>query len=173
MAGGQRAALERLRQAHRWVEEGKFYDGAKLFYELAQGAAERRIPRAPQLFLQAGHAFLQAGEHERGMECLRRGLTMMVKMGQKRRLPFASQRILDTLTALGYEEESKKLEQEINQELGRFGLNLLAATEPTKRARLPVKCPQCGGTVHPQEVIWIDEQSATCDYCGSVLETTT
>jgi DNA-directed RNA polymerase subunit RPC12/RpoP len=35
--------------------------------------------------------------------------------------------------------------------------------------RLPAKCPQCGGTVHPMEVEWADDRTVLCAYCGSVL----
>jgi hypothetical protein len=153
------------------MSEGNFKEAGALFEELALGAARRGIPRAPQLFLQAGHAFVKAEDSEHGIELLKRGLKSMGKMGQLRRLPAASQRVLSELQSLGLQEESTKLEEEINQLLAQWGVSLAAPTHQSK-LHLPAKCPQCGGTVHPQEVEWIDERSASCDYCGSILEAT-
>jgi hypothetical protein len=143
------------------MDQGAYKEAGRAFEELAQAAISRGIPRAPQLFLQAGNAFLGAGEHQQGMECLRRGLRSMSKMGQIRRLPFAGQRVLQGLHDLGLEQERAILEAEINQELARMGLSLAGGTETSRHARLPAKCPYCGGTVHPQEVAWIDAQTAT------------
>jgi hypothetical protein len=40
-----------------------------------------------------------------------------------------------------------------------------------KIAKLPPECPNCGGSVHPDELEWTDSRSAICDYCGSILQT--
>jgi hypothetical protein len=165
----RRAALKRLQRAHQLMSEGSFKEAGRIFEELAEGAAKRRIPRAPQLFLQAGQAFIKAGEHPHGIELLRRGLHLMERMGQYRRLPAASQRVLAELEALGFTEEREALETEIQEMLSQHGISL-SATSQQEKPRLPGKCPQCGGTVHPQEVEWIDERTASCDYCGSILE---
>lgn len=165
----RRAALKRLQRAHHLMSEGSFREAGKIFEELAQGAAKRNLPRAPQLFLQAGQAFIKAGEHQDGVELLRRGLHLMARMGQFRRLPAVSQRVFGELEALGMSEEREALEKEIQEMLSQRGISLSAITQEEK-PRLPGKCPQCGGTVHPQEVEWIDERTASCDYCGSILE---
>jgi hypothetical protein len=93
----------------------------------------------------------------------------MDKLGQIRRLPAASQRVLDELGALGLEDERETLEQEISQLLAKRNLDLSAVTS-AKQGRLPTNCTQCGGIVHPKEIEWIDDTTACCDYCGSVLE---
>jgi hypothetical protein len=73
------------------------------------------------------------------------------------------------MEALGMSEEREALEKEIQELLSQSGISLSARAQEEK-PRLPGKCPQCGGTVHPQEVEWIDERTASCDYCGSILE---
>jgi hypothetical protein len=165
----RQAAIARLQRAHQLMSEGSFKEAGSIFEELAVGAARRRIPRAPQLHLQAGNAFIKAEDHEHGIELLRRGLHLMERMGQYRRLPAVSQRILDELEAAGLTEERDALQKEIEQMLSQRGLSLSAIARQ-KKPKLPGKCPQCGGTVHPQEVEWIDETTASCDYCGSILE---
>jgi hypothetical protein len=151
------------------MSEGSYKEAGRIFEELAAGAARRRIPRAPQIHLQAGNAFIKAGDHEHGIELLRRGLHLMERMGQHHRLASASKRILDGLETSGLTKEHDEMKKEIEQMLSQRGLSLSAVAEQ-KKPKLPAKCPQCGGTVHPQEVEWIDETTASCDYCGSILE---
>jgi hypothetical protein len=165
----RRAAIERLQRANQLMAEESFTEAGKIFEELASGAQNMRLPRAPQLFLQAGNAFIKAGEHEHGTELLRRGFQLMEQMGQFRRLPVAAQRVLNELKSMGLDQEYKTLENEIQQLLAKKELSL--SKEPLQnKPRLPGKCPQCGGTVHPNEIEWIDERTATCDYCGSILQ---
>ncbi len=166
---GRRGALERLQRANQLMSDGSFNEAGRIFEELAAGAARMRIPRAPQLFLQAGNAFIKAGEIDHGIDLLRRGLHLMDRMGQYRRLPIAAQRVLTELESMGLDQEREALDQEIQQLLTQKGLSLSMETQQQK-PRLPGKCPQCGGTVHPNEVEWIDERTASCDYCGSILE---
>jgi hypothetical protein len=151
------------------MAEGSFIEASRIFEELASAAVKRGIPRAPQLYLQAGNATLKTGEYAPAISLFLRGLHLMDEMGQIRRLPAASQRVLDEFHSLGLEDEYKALESEIIQLLTRRNLNL-PSTAPPKKDRLPGKCPQCGGIVHPQEVDWIDSTKASCDYCGSILE---
>jgi hypothetical protein len=42
---------------------------------------------------------------------------------------------------------------------------------PAELSKLPPECPNCGGSVHPDEIEWTDSRSAICDYCGSILQT--
>jgi NAD-dependent SIR2 family protein deacetylase len=40
---------------------------------------------------------------------------------------------------------------------------------PARKPPLPTHCPSCGGAVRPDEIEWLDEVTAECDYCGSPL----
>jgi hypothetical protein len=44
------------------MDQGKFEGAAKIFEDLAQGALQAGLPRAPQLFLQAARARVLAFE---------------------------------------------------------------------------------------------------------------
>ena len=169
IAPRRQAALRRLQKAHQLMAEGSFNEAGKIFEALASAAAKRGVPRAPQLFLQAGGAALKADDHDHGVALFTRGLHLMEKMGQFHRLPAASRRVLDELQAFGLHNEREAMENEINQALAQQGLSLSSATQPQK-GRLPGKCPQCAGIVHPREVDWIDDTTANCDYYGSILE---
>jgi len=165
----QHPGLERLQNANQLMSEGSYDEAGGIFQELASAAVRMKIPRAPQLFLQAGNAFIQAGKQSHGIELFRKGLTLMGQMGQFRRLPAASQRVIQELEALGLKEEGEAIKAEVQGILSQQGLTFSAPSSPQK-PRLPVKCPSCGGRVHPLEIEWIDEFTASCDYCGSILE---
>jgi len=167
----ERRALLRLQEAHRYLAEGQPALAAAMFEELANHAASREIPNAPQLSLQAGRAWLLAGEVDRGMDRLGRGLQMMVQMGQTGRLPRVARRVLSELRSRGLSEEADVLEGQVREQLPGLSWPQEAATSgaPVTR-RLPPKCPYCGGTVVPDSIEWVDQGSALCDYCGSVLQ---
>ena len=38
-----------------------------------------------------------------------------------------------------------------------------------KHPLLPANCPNCSGTIMSKEVIWMDEVTAACLYCGSAI----
>jgi hypothetical protein len=163
------AALRRLQKAHQLLAEGSYKEASLIFKDLAEAAERRGIPRAPQLFLQAGNAALKGGEPKHAVALVTHGLHLMARMGQYRRLPVATRRVLDELQEHGLQDEREALEKEMQQILAKQELSLTSIPQ-TQKPRLPTKCPQCGGIIRPQEVEWIDDRSASCDYCGSILE---
>jgi hypothetical protein len=165
-AGG--AALARLRQANHLLAEGEPRAAAAIFAELADQATTLGLHRSPQLHLQAGRAWMLAGERALGLDRIVLGLRTMSETGQERRLPRVTRRVLDELRARGMESEANEIQARI---LAMLPSGAPEAAEPAapSRGRLPGKCPHCGGTVAADSVEWIDAESALCDYCGSVL----
>lgn len=139
------------------MAEGQFAQAAVIFGVLADEASARAIPRAPQLDLQSGRAWILARDPGKGVPRLRQGFRLMAQMGQLGRLPFVARRVLGELRARGLAAVADALEAELRASLP--GLDLQ-----------PAKCPYCGGNVHPDSVEWGDELSAACDCCGSLLE---
>ena len=115
---------------------------------------------------------MEAGEVEKSIQRLQTGLKLMGRMGQFRRLPIVCHRVLTEMRSLGYTEQAKAIEDEIQGILAKHGLSLTTAFSPRSQPRLPAKCTYCGGNVIPNEVDWIDELHAGCVYCGSILDTT-
>lgn len=165
-----REALQRLRQAHELMMKGKPAEAAVIFDELAVSASKRILPRAPQLLLQAGRAWIEAGETERGITKLKDGLKLMEKMKQFRRLPIVSQRVIAELRDRGFTNQANEIEAEIKATLATHDLLFAAVPGAMGKPHLPDKCPYCGGNVLPNEVEWIEERYPTCIYCGSPLE---
>jgi len=72
------------------------------------------------------------------------------------------------LRAKGMAAAAGVLEGEFGPSLGASAQRMTTGSPPA--ARLPGKCPQCGGPLRSDEVDWIDAQSAECPYCGSVVQ---
>ncbi|HEY45266.1 MAG TPA: hypothetical protein G4O14_00630 [Anaerolineae bacterium] len=168
-----REALRQLKQAHELMEQNQPSKAAAIFDKLAEQGSKREAPRAPQLYLQAGRAWIKAGDIERGVQRLNTGLDLMVRMKQLRRLPVVSQRILTELKEHGLTDQAVTFEAKIKNLLATYGLSLASASTPTEKPQLPAKCSYCGGNVLPDEVEWFDNQQASCTYCGSILEAKT
>lgn len=162
-------ALDKLREAHTLLAQGKAKEAAAIFSQLADAAAKRGIPRAAQLYLQTGRALIAAKAVESGLDHIRQGLTLMAETNQLVRLPNVSRRILAELRDHGLVEAAGVLEAEIQTLLSKHGLSLATTADFSRKRNLPTKCPYCGGNVHPDEVEWIRQQQAICAYCGSQL----
>ena len=166
---GAQEAMARLQQAHQAMAKGDFPQAAGLFEGLATQGETFGIRSTPALLIQAGRARLMAGDVTQATAHFERGLMLMAEVGRVLRLPIVAGSILAEMRARGLTAEADALEIKVRRALGVQALAPQpAASGP--RPQLPPKCPQCGGTVHPQEVEWIDSGSAVCDYCGSVLE---
>lgn len=167
---GVRKPLIRLRRAHNLMEQGKFKQAGAIFDDLATGAENRGLPRASQLKLQAGRCWLLAGKTEQGLNRLKDGLGLMVAYGQTDRLDTVSQRILGDLKGNGFEEEAKQLEVSIRDLLSKAQQSGVSTRTQKSLPILPSICPKCGASIHPEEVEWINNWQAICDYCGSILQ---
>lgn len=167
--------LLRLQQAHRLMAEGAYVQAAAVFAELSDDAAVHAVPRSAQLSIQAGRAWVMAGDLPKGCQRLLLGLTRMGEMGQAGRMPMVASRLLAELRARGFEADAHTLQTELME---RFPGLQIPATGPgaasggaAQARRLPAKCPYCGGNINPELVDWLDENSAACEYCGSTLQT--
>lgn len=166
--GVPRGALHLLRRANRLMAEGAFARAASIYEGLADEAQVQGIWRSPQLNLQAGLGWLMAGELTFGMKRILNGLRLMPEMGQAARLPTVVARIKRNLEELGFQAQADTLDEEFRP---LFSASAAPPGAPaTDHARMPAKCPHCGGNVLPDEIEWVDAQSAVCDYCGSLIQ---
>jgi len=161
--------LQRLALAHEAMDRGDFLRAATLYAELADGARALGMPQAAHLSLLAGHALALAGEGRSGLARTRDGLRWLAEQGRPRRLERALVRVLAEMRSMGMAAEAKALEDEFPGANQMSGAGSPVGRVGSGRPLLPGKCPHCGGTVHPEEVDWIDEAQAACDYCGSIL----
>jgi hypothetical protein len=152
------------------MAEGSYATAASIYEGLADEAQIQGIWRSPQLNLQAGLGWLMAGETAVGMNRILKGLRLMPEMDQAGRLPFVVARVKRNLEDMGFGAQAASLEEELRPLLAvGTGMPPAAPAGPS-HAKLPAKCPQCGGNVLPDEIEWVDEHSAICDYCGSLIQ---
>jgi hypothetical protein len=155
--------IRRLRRAHNMVAAGEFGEGAAELEAIAQQAAAKGIPMAALLMVEAGLAWIQGGEVSRGVALAERGLAWVSEGEAGTRLAMLRDRVGDTLRKAGYSAEAEAI-------LKSFEVAEATPQQPAVRKDLPGECPQCGGIVRTDEVEWIDDSSAVCDYCGSILK---
>jgi len=154
----------RLRKAHRAMEAGRPAEAGKIFAELAEAAASLDRPIASQLLLQAGRAYLAAGEKETARSLVMRGIRMMIEQGDPRLGPL-SQRWMAELRDRGFPDIAQDIDENIPAELRKAPSTSSAPPSPA----LPAKCPYCGGSVRADQVDRTEPDRPACAYCGTPL----
>ena len=154
-----------LHHAHRLMDEGAFGEAANAFYDLATRAEDRFPERAPFLYFEAGHASIMSGDGRKGVVHFRSGLTLLATQQRYHRLRKAGQRIAGELREQGLNAEADEIEAVLQNNLP--NPSMMEAPKQQKRVVLPTHCPSCGAAVRSDEVEWLDEVTAECDYCGS------
>lgn len=155
-----------LQEANFNFDKGEYGRAGELFEQIAQTADARGGPRAPIFYLQAGRARIFAGQTKLGMPSLKRGLQLFAQRGQLHKLQRASQRVIAELNARGLPAEAAEIES-LLKGLAVPMSNLETQSVPAKRPTLPTHCPACGAVLKPDEVDWLDDTTAECEYCGS------
>ena len=154
-----------LQNAQRLMDAGQFGEAALAFHDLAKKAEERFPERAPFLYFEAGRAAILNGDNKKGGTHFRSGITLLSTQQRYHRLRKVGARIVYELRERGLNAEADEVESVLRN-------NDQASAEKEapvvhQHAILPTHCPSCGAAVRPDEVEWLDELTAECDYCGS------
>ena len=160
-----------LQRAHELMELGNYAEAAIAFEKLAQAAEERKGPRAPFLFLQAGNARIQLKQNAVGMGHLRHGLELFAATGRYYQLYRAGGRIVRELKVRGLANEAQEIASMIQRNIPAISESPTQHGPDPDRAALPTHCSSCGGPVRSDEVDWIDAFTAECSFCGSPIRT--
>jgi hypothetical protein len=174
-----------LARANRLFDQGKFAEAAPIFDRLAGGAAERMmLNRAGDLFLQSARCHLGMGKATLAVERGKQALRLFSRAGLFGKIERLMPRMVEALQEKGYKAEAEALRQEVEARLAEVPPERRVspgagpavwpsiARPPRARRELPAKCSACGAPVKPDDVTWLDPQSAECPYCGSVLKAT-
>ncbi len=121
--------------------------------------------RAANLHVQAARARLEMGNADDAAALARRAIGLLVNAGQGERAAVLLPRMIQALEDKGYHDHAVALRAEVKALSG----SALQAAALSRRGTLPTRCPSCNGPVRSDEVTWIDNQSAQCVYCGSVI----
>jgi hypothetical protein len=98
-----------------------------------------------------------------GMPSLKRAFELLVGQRRPLRLHRVARRVISELEERGLETEAAEVES---------WLPSASPSEPSmdtseKRPVLPTHCPSCGAAVRPDEIEWLEDNTAECAYCGS------
>lgn len=154
-----------LQEAIFAFDKGQYGRAGELFEKLAETAFARGGSRAPVFYLKAGQARILAGQTTLGMPSVRRGLELLAEREQFLRLQNAGKRVIAELNERGLGNEASEIEIWLRTQQ----LSETPADRPEPGPTLPTHCPSCGATVLPDEVEWLDEATAECAYCGSLI----
>jgi hypothetical protein len=155
-----------LQEANLAFDKGEYGRAAALFERIAESADARGGPRAPLFHLQAGRARILAGQTSLGMPSLKRGLDLLAQGGRILRLHKARRLLVSELSERGLMKEAAEIETWLKTGSEQVP-EMDAQAAPTRSSILPTHCPSCGAALKPDEVEWLDEVTAECEYCGS------
>ena len=167
-----RAAFQRLRHAHDLMHSGNYNEAAQQYQALAEGAEKRQLPQAPQLFLQTGRAWFEAGDSKAGLASIQKGLNMLEIFRRFQRLNAVGSRIQSELDEKGFAHEASVIGGYLKQMRLDHDLRDLQISREVRGSKLPVKCSQCGGSIILDQVEHFKDGRVQCDYCGSVIQRT-
>ena len=172
-----------LARANRLFGRGKFAEAAPIFDRLADGAAQRgMLNRAGDLYLQSARCHLEMGKATLAVERGKHALRLFGRAGLFGKIERLMPRMVEALRDKGYQAEAEALRQEVEARLAEVPPERRAppgarpaawpfTARPMARRELPARCAACGAPVKPDDVTWLDPQTAECPYCGSVLKT--
>ena len=166
------ALLPLLIEAHRLFAAGQPAEAARLFAQLAEKAeADGNLQRAAHMHLEAAHSLLMVNDGQAAVAHARAALQLFLQSGSIGRAEAVYQRTVHELRARGMRAEADALEHDLRSEFSEAAPAPAPDFTPSPASgRLPAKRPQCGGPVRGDEVEWIDDHSAECLYCGSVVQ---
>ena len=155
-----------LQRANRLLEKGEYHRAAEAFEQIADAAEKRGGPRAPLFYLQAGRAWMLAGNAAAGLDHFKRALSLFAARSLPHKIQHAGARLIAELGQRGHAKEAEELKAYLHELLPGPIDFTDPPTQPMKR-RLPTHCPSCGAALRSDEVEWIDDATAVCAYCGS------
>lgn len=147
------------------MSAGDFAGAASALEQLARAAEARGGPRAPFFYIQTGRARLMAGQIPAAIESLERGLGLFATRGQFGKVINFGTRVSAELSQGGFAKEATQITAYVKTLVPNMAQSPGARTG--KHPSLPTNCPGCGAPIHPDDLEWIDEITASCAYCGT------
>jgi len=160
-----------LSQANQLIATGHPGEAAQLFANLAQEMEASNHPRrAANLHAQAAHTYADDQDEPNALAQARRALTLFLQYEMVERSPRFYANIERKLRARNMSKAADALQVEFGKQVGSLPQPPAQPQVPGQQ-RLPSTCSQCGAPVRGDEVDWINQYSAECIYCGSVIQT--
>ena len=157
--------LPALQEANYAFTNGDYGRAAELFEQVARTADDQGNSRASNLYLRAGHARILAKQELLGIPSIRRGLELLAKSGKYQKLHQAGTKAMAELKSCGLSDEATVIQKWLKSILP----EVPTAQLPVRRPALPAQCPSCAALLRPDDVEWIDKDTAECGYCGNAV----
>ena len=156
-----------LIKARRYLRNGRFAQAGMILSGLAREAEHlERRKVAAEFHSRAAHCFVDGGAEQTGLSEAQAALRVFTNLGMEER----RERFLNNISRKFKIHSMPAAVGSLRIEFGRAESRQAEMPEPLPNLRLPVMCPQCGGPMRSDEVEWIDQHSAECNYCGGVVQ---
>lgn len=166
-------AQRQLMQANQLMLAGEAIQAALIFASISAFAHQNGMPaRSANLSARAALAYLEANDVEQAKEFALKAVTQSLAADNVSQAVRIAQQVLTQMRARNLTQEADALKAQFDGLLSPYGVTLSAgASAPSApiRGKLPAQCPSCLGPVRPDAVEWIDDQTAECAFCGSIL----
>jgi hypothetical protein len=163
--------IQILSQANQLIAQGHPGEAAQLFANLAQQMEATNHPRrAANLHAQAAHAYADNEDEANALSQARRALTLFLQYQMVERSPRFYANIERKMHARNMSKAADTLQAEFGKQVGSLPQPPAQPQVPGQQ-RLPPTCAQCGAPVRGDEIEWINQYSAQCIYCGSIIQT--
>lgn len=168
--GGRQHVPPAVAEAERTMRAGRFSEASTQFDELAHGAEEKAMPgAAAELYLRAARCYMELDDLDQADERVEKAVDLFIEARRPARVRQVLPRALAALERHGRQEDAERLRKKVEEAFGDQGL-LPGRAKARAAARLPAKCPSCGGPIRPDEVAWAGPATAECPYCGGVVK---
>jgi len=158
-----------LVKANQWVAQGKPLEAGPLFAQVASAMQASNHPRrAANLFTRAAHAFVDGNRGQVGLGYARAAISLFLQTQMIGRAASFYTNITRKMAAKGMNNALGELQKEFGAHITNLPTKPLSMP-PLRRKLLPTSCPKCGAPVHMEDIIWVDEATAECEFCGSLI----
>lgn len=155
-------------QASQYLANGQPADAAQAFARaagLAQAAG--RLRQAANLHANAAYAWVDAGAQDRALDQSQQAMVLFSSRGLGLRAAQFRGEFEAYLRNHHLGQTADTFVQTIPQQPA---VDFGQPPSTVRRGDLPATCPQCGAPIRPDQVEWIDEGSAVCEFCAAVIK---
>ncbi len=152
------------------AQAGQHEQAAAAFAALSAQALQDGHPRqAANLDAQAAHHYVTSRNEASALAHARSALIGFQKMGMGPRFNQFYTNIQHHMETAGMTSALANLRQEFAGASTAVSQQAAPQAAPNRQVHLPPSCTGCGAPLRSDEVDWVDDQSAECPYCGSII----
>jgi hypothetical protein len=161
--------MSQLQCANQLLASGQPDKAASIFQQLARELQASQHPRkAANLHAMAAYAFASAKEEAQTLQQAQMALRFFLRLQMMPRAAQFYGNILEKMNKDNMYVSVGELEKEFGNALANVPIQSRGGPQQGSR-HLPTSCPKCGAPLRSDEIEWIDQITACCSYCGSVV----